>query len=116
MKEQIKQIINLGGYVEFPYKERLNEWMDTINISHSYVLNSAVVCMHGIYKEFPSTEEAIQFFCKKAISKDNYGLVINGIRKHKIADKDLDDYSEEELKEMCDRYVREYFHKDYPNV
>lgn len=116
MKEQIKQIINLGGSVEFPYKEKLNEWMDNIYISYSYVSNNTVVCVHGIFKEYHSLDEAVDFFIKTAISKDNLGLVIAGIRKHKIAAKDLDDYSNEELKEMCDRYIKEYFDKDYPNV
>jgi hypothetical protein len=115
MKEQIKQIIDMGGQVSFSFKKSFQDWMGEASVRYSTYSNSYLVNIYK-YEEFDTADEAISYFIKHVISKDNYGLIFNGLEKHKIASKDLDDYTDQQLKEMCKIYIKEYFDKDYPNV
>lgn len=116
-RECIKQIVESFGHIQFPYKTKIKDWMSDIYIYNFYYYDEHyyIVSIHGMSHNFKLLDEAIDFFLKNAISKDNLALAIQGIKKHQMipTDKELDDFEDDQLKRMCKTYFDEYFENDY---
>lgn len=115
MKEQIKLIVESGGSVSFPYKTKMSEWVETADIgkvNDENLVDPYYISIHGQY--FKTLEEALDVYMRKVFTKKNLGLGIQGIYRHKLNNKYLDDMKEAEVKALILKYFDEYYLIDFP--
>lgn len=113
IRESIKAVYLLGGTVSFAFKEKSDSWMTEYKIFRLSE-NPVVVCPFN--KEFKPEEldKAIDLLIDKVFHRGNLALAVEGIRKHRLTDEDLDYLDPATYKALLKKYQDEYFAKDYP--
>lgn len=114
----IKQLVLLGGQVNLPYKRTMRDHMGEVKLFQCklYPQEPMINGVHWPYgtDRFDTLDEAIEFAMKTVFTRKNLALAFNGIRKRVMTEKDLDDLTEDELKELVKKYNDEFFEVDFP--
>lgn len=95
-RENIKEVLNFGFKIEFPYKSEINQWYSNISINKYrdyYEISPMSVKFYDI-------DEAVDYFLKEAISSKNKGYIQNRLnRKYDLEEYNLEK-PDEELKKL----------------
>jgi len=121
-KEHIKELLNFGFKIEFPFKDKINSWYTNISISEYEKYYN----IHPYSIKFYDIDEAINYFLDKAITSKNKGYIQGRLDK-KInfeEDYDLEKPSKELIKlfedegKIVDEEAKELniFVKKFPTV
>ncbi len=78
------------------------------------VENPVVVCPSDKKFKPEELDQAIDLLIDKVFHRGNLALAVEGIRKHRLTDEDLDYLDPATYKALLKKYQDEYFAKDYP--
>lgn len=100
----IKEILLSGGTVEFPYKEKKNEWVDKVSIfiySGQLSFKKPSIVMTGIYLErdefgIEDLDEAIEKFEHHVFNKKNLMWKMNEVLVELSSNNDFVDLDRDE--------------------
>jgi hypothetical protein len=118
-KEAIKQIVLDRGKVSFPFKASFEDYFSDVKIFTSGLEENPdgkyiVLVQEGKFNYFHSIDKAVEFFCKKIFNKKNLALAYEGIRAHRLNNKDFDDLTNDEIENLCQIYWDNYYDEEYP--
>lgn len=96
-KEQIKEILNFGFEIKFPYKSKINQWFSNISIikyNDHYDISPMSIKFYNI-------DEAVDYFLDQAITSKNKGYIQNRLNKRYDFEDDYDlEHPNDELKKI----------------
>ncbi len=120
MKDHIIAVVEAGGEISFPYKTKLNEPFMSVKVGRLtpglHRGDNLYFVYHPCreYDRFKTIEEAVDQAIKDVFVKTNVGLMIQGVRNHKLTDKQLDDLTDDEIRGLIKKYRDDHFATDYP--
>jgi hypothetical protein len=98
-KESIKEVLEFGFKVGFPYKSKINNWYGNISINKnhgSFYIEPFDVTLYDI-------DEAIDYFLDKAVTSKNVGYIQGRLDKKVDFEEDYDlEHPDDELKKLFD--------------
>ena len=119
MFQEIKTVILAGGTVKHEYKRKIGDWFSEIKISTfqggPWLWGEPFLKLRDAMVDGElDLDEAIKLFGRAAFGKKNLGVAYEGIRKHKLTEKDLEYLQEDEIKALVKQYFDEFYEQDFP--
>jgi len=98
-KESIKEILEFGFELKFPYKSKIDSWYGNISISKCYDYYNIQPFNVTLY----NIDEAIDYFLDKAVTSKNVGYIQGRLDKKVDFEEDYDlEHPDDELKKLFD--------------
>lgn len=115
MREHIKQILEAGGTVSFPYKETRESWVRESKVyAHRSPDDGDTAPTYYVERaEFKDAGEAADEFIRATITKKNIGLAYGYWLSRGT---DLEDLDDTEANSLVTSFNADIFHRLYPFV
>lgn len=118
MIDAFKAILLAGGTIKFPYKMRVEDWIEDISISlvdgHPFLQGAPFLHLQRrVLDHVLTLDEALRFFGQAAFAPTNIALAYKGIRTHGFYNGDFDDLNPKQLLDLVRRWRVEIYPKDY---
>ena len=118
MRQLIVQVVEAGGYVVHPYKEKIPDWHGEVKVGRlsPMITKDApwFVSVCGDIERFDTADAAVDFYMRKVFRRKNIALAYRGIHLHKLTEEWFDDLSVATIRRLIKKYNAEFFATDYP--